>query len=263
MGQMTNEELMRKIQQEGTIFDVTEQRSLLLKSGMGFPVDKEAEWVVITGCYNLLLFTPVYTFGKLLKAFGVDYTFLAKEYCCGHPLVTEADKQGKSVEEMRAIGKCGNDGMRKNRDVAIKLNAKGIVTICPGCLCMSQEYAAGDGMGYVFILDFISRYFQGGKLSLAFDLYEGCHKYHSHFPSFDLDLHGAKNLLNKFQGLSINEVPSLLCCLRKPESVFARCKTKQLVTPTPCCYYFLNNARPKDGVQVTYFGEILCRSLGI
>ena len=66
--------------------------------------------------YRLLqppLITSVYTFGKLLKAFDVDYTFLSKEYCCGHPLVTEADKQGKSVEEMRSIGQGGRDGMRK------------------------------------------------------------------------------------------------------------------------------------------------------
>jgi hypothetical protein len=46
---------------------------------MGFSGDNEAEWVVITGCYNLLLFTPVYTFSKLLEAFGVDYTFLSKD----------------------------------------------------------------------------------------------------------------------------------------------------------------------------------------
>jgi len=263
MRQMTNEELMRKIQQEGSIFDVTEQRSLLLKSGMGFPVDKAAEWVVITGCYNLFLFTPVFTFGKLLEAFGINYTFLSKEYCCGHPLVTEADKQEKSVEEMRSIGQGGKDGIRRNRDAAIKLGAKGIVTICPGCLCMSQEYAGGDGMNYVFILDFVARYFQGGKLSLSVDLYEGCHKYHSHFPSFDLDLQGAKTLLSKIEGLEINEIPRALCCLKKPETVFARSKTNHLVTPTPCCYYFLNNARPKNGAQVTYLGEILCRSLGI
>jgi hypothetical protein len=128
---------------------------------------------------------------------------------------------------------------------------------------MSQEYAAGDGMDFVFILDFVARYFQGGKLSLEVALYEGCHKYHSYFPSFDFDLHGAKNLLNRVQGLSINEIPSSLCYLKKSEAVFARSKTKDLVTPTPCCFYFLKNARHKDGVHVTYLGEILCRSLGV
>lgn len=257
---MDFEGLLKKMERDGTIFDVTQQRSMLLQSGMGFPVDKEVEWVVITGCYNLLLFTPVLTFGKLLKEFGVSYTFLSKEYCCGHPLVTEAEKEGKSLDEMRSLGQGGKELMGKNLEAAKKLGAKGMVTVCPGCLCMSQEYPLENGMEVIYIVDFISRYFQEGKLSMSLDFYEGCHKLHNHFPSFSLDMNGAKSLLNRIQGLEVNEIPRSLCCLKEPAEIFERAKTKLITTPSPCCYFFLNNARPKDGTQVKYLGEVLCQS---
>jgi hypothetical protein len=111
--------------------------------------------------------------------------------------MNESVKQEKLAEELRSIGQGEKDGIRRNRDAAIKLGVNGIVMMCPGCLCISQEYAAGDGMDYVFILDFDAKYFQRGKLSLAVDLYEGCHKSNSHSPSFDLDQQGTKTLLSK------------------------------------------------------------------
>jgi hypothetical protein len=95
MAHMNPQELTAKISHDGTIFMTAEQSSLLLKSGMGFPVDEEAEWAVITGCYNLLLSAPVFSFSRLLQHFGVSCSFLSNEDCCGHPLVTDAQKEHK------------------------------------------------------------------------------------------------------------------------------------------------------------------------
>ena len=89
----------------------------------------------------------------------------------------------------------------------------------------------------------------------SFDFYEDSQNSHPHFPSFDFDLRGANNLLNKVQGLSINEVPEFTLLTQETRIRLCPVKAKQLVTPTPSCYYFLNNARPKNGVQVTYFGK--------
>jgi hypothetical protein len=37
------------------------------------------------------------------------------------------------------ISRSDKKGLTRNREAAGKLGAKGMITICPGCLCMSQE----------------------------------------------------------------------------------------------------------------------------
>jgi hypothetical protein len=101
----------------------------------------------------------------------------------------------------------------------------------------------------------------GSRRLLIF--YEGCHNYHHHFTSFNLDLKTPINLLSRIESLKVHEIPSSCCSMKIPEKIFAAQSTGRVMTPSPCCYYFPNNARPEGGAQVQYFGEILCLSLGI
>jgi hypothetical protein len=106
--------------------------------------------------------------------------------------------------EIRSLGFGGKKGLTRNRESATKLGVKGIITICPGCLCMAQVYDAGTGMEYIYILDFIARNLRGGRLAQAIDFYEGCHNYHHHFPSFNLDLKTPLNLLSRIAVLGVH-----------------------------------------------------------
>ena len=248
-----------KIRRLGSYVDHHEQRERLLRSGLRANVDKRAQYAVMTGCNPLFSLTAVKSFLDLLNYFGVSYTFLSKEVCCGRPI-----REGMFYNEPAGAGEKRkyDDFIRgsllDNVNQAKELGATAIVNICPGCDMTWNLYGANLGIDIVYYTEFLLGRYKKGMLDREIDFYEGCHRVHKLSPdSLERGIGSAKDLLSRIEGLTFNEISSDMCCRDVPQEIFAKCKTDTLVTPSQCCYSLLMTARPENGPQVKFLGEVL------
>jgi Fe-S oxidoreductase len=252
-----------KIRRLSSYVDHHEQRERLLRSGLRADVDKRAEFAVMTGCNPLLSLTAVKSFIDLLHSFGVSYTFLSQEVCCGRPV-----REGMFYQEPADAGEKRKyddfirESLLNNANQARELSAKAIVSICNGCDMMWNLYGASLGIGIVYYAEFLSGIYKKGMLDKEIDFYEGCHKLHRLSPdSLERGISSAKDLMSRIEGLKFNEISSDMCCRTVPQDIFAKCTTDTLVTPSQCCYSLLMTARPEHGPQVKFLGEVLFEAL--
>lgn len=80
MGQLIDDKMLERIERTGTALDPGDQEEMLRKFGL--PADREAEYVVISGC--VVMFMAIRVLKSLANIFdraGFSCTFLAKEYC--------------------------------------------------------------------------------------------------------------------------------------------------------------------------------------
>jgi Fe-S oxidoreductase len=252
-----------KIRRLRSYVDHHEQRERLLRSGLRANVDRRAEYAVMTGCNPLFSLTAVKSFLDLLQYFGVSYTFLSKEVCCGRP-VREGMFYNEPADagEKRTYDDFIRGSLRDNVNQARELGAKAIVNICPGCDMTWNLYGASLGIDIVYYTEFLLGRYQRGRLKKAIDFYEGCHRVHKLSPdSLGRGIVSAKVLLSRTEGLKFNEISSDMCCRTVPQEIFAKRATDTLVTPSQCCYSLLVTARPGKGPRVTFLGELLFEAL--
>ena len=142
------------------------------------------------------------------------------------------------------------------------LNASGIVTICPGCNVMGNRYNEDHGLAILHYLDLILKVFEGSRLPLEVDFYEGCHRWHRFVPDFQESIpENSKKVMARMEGLVYNEIPSKICCRLGAAKIFASSQTGVIVTPSSCCYSYLTKARLADSPKVKFLTEILCESV--
>ncbi len=257
-------EAIKKIENLGSSLDHYEQRERLLRVGLGANVDKKADYVIKTGCYGLFSLAPVKSFIDLMHHFGVSYTFLSKEVCCGRNIVEDMFLQGLKDEAQRQsyegfVRQCASNNLTQ----AKALGAKAMVTICAGCNTMWNRYLKDEGVEVLHYLDLILKAFNGSRLPLEVDFYEGCHRWHKFVPDFQESMiENSKKVMARVEGLVFREISSKLCCRLVPEKIFASSQTSTIVTPNGCCYGFLTRSRPADGPRVKFLAEILWESLG-
>jgi Fe-S oxidoreductase len=252
-----------KIRRLGSYVDHHEQRERLLRSGLRANVDKPAEYAVMTGCNPLFSLTAVKSFLDLLRHFGVSYTFLSKEVCCGRP-VREGMFYNEPADagEKRKYDDFIRGSLLENVNQARELGAKAILNICPGCNMTWNLYGASLGIDIVYYTEFLLGLYQKGMLEKAIDFYEGCHRVHKLSPdSLERGIGGARELLSRIEGLKVNEISSAMCCRDVPQEIFAKCTTDALVSPSQCCYSLLVTARPEKGPRATFLGELLFEAL--
>src|SRR5512134_4059831 len=91
-------QVVRRIEEQGCSVEVGAMRLRLIKQVMQAPVDKPADYAVMTGCHHAFRLFPLRAVLDLFDIFGLRYTLLSKEYCCTHSLHEHNDKP--TPEEM-------------------------------------------------------------------------------------------------------------------------------------------------------------------
>ncbi|MHA1429705.1 MAG: heterodisulfide reductase-related iron-sulfur binding cluster [Candidatus Freyarchaeota archaeon] len=213
------EESVKRIMSQGSILESGKQRHYLLKYGLGLNMDKEAKYTIIAGCNNPFgLFKPFNDFVELMRLFDVDYTFLKKEYCCGNLAY-----RGISAEERPKMEEYSRQFIENNLKQAKKLGSEAIVTFC--CVCaylynrfFGEEY---EGMRILYFPEFLLETMKGSpRLDREVAYYEGCYRYQKELaPGAKINLKSNHELLNRIEGLRVNQVPSNVCCIDNVQKI--------------------------------------------
>jgi Fe-S oxidoreductase len=256
------QEACEKIERLGSYLDHYEQRERLLRSGIGAHVDQNADYVVMSGCNPLFSLTAVRSVVDLLNFFGVRYTFLSKEVCCGRPIAEGVFYQKPNDDEERQYGNFIRRSLASNIRQAKKLEAKAIINICPGCHMIWNIHAKGQGLDIVYYTEVLAGLIGNTGLNREIDFYEGCHKLHRLEPaSLRQAEESTHKLLSRIEGLKYHLISDGICCRTAPDKIFSTVKTETLVTPSQCCYSILMAARPKNGPRVKFLAEVLLDAL--
>jgi len=247
---------IHRIEEQGCSVEVGAMRLRLIKQVMKAPVDKSAEYVVMTGCHHAFRVFPLRAMLDLLEICGLRYTLLSKEYCCTHSLHEHDDKP--TPEQMKMMQQHTPVFQRHNLEKAQELGARTIITYCANCLIHYKVFSADSGFPFVYWTDVVAQHLNEklGDLGERFDFYEGCHHEQNALLPGAIDTTKSKDLLSLVGSISYEEIPSF-CCKRQPEKIFAAMKTKTLVIPTPCCLGRLSNLGPPEGVRIRLLAEVL------
>lgn len=256
-------EALKKIERLGSSLDHYEQRDRLLKVGLAANIDKNADYVIITGCRPPFALAPLESFIDLLVHFDINYTLLSREVCCGSAMLECTFRRGfRDGRKRRIYESFAQQCLSKNLDQARALGARAVITICAGCNAMWNRYCREQGLDILYYLDLILEVFQGSKLPMEVDFFEGCHRTHNFIPEFQKSIiENSKKVLALIEGLALNEIPSRLCCRAVRQKIYASSQTNTIVTPNACCYTYLTMFRPENGPKVKFLAEILRESL--
>ena len=132
---MQNENMIAKIREGGVAqgAENAPERKRMLTEDLGFRMADEAEYALVASCFNPLLETQdMLAFRKLLDHFGVDYTLLPKEYCCGDPFYLHYvnDRHEGDLEVADELGK---EFFEENLQQVRSAGASKIIVYCAGC----------------------------------------------------------------------------------------------------------------------------------
>ena len=269
---MNTQDIIKKIETlKGGYLTPDEQRYRLLGVALNAPVDKKADYVIITGCSPLYYFNPVRSVVAFLNHFAVDYTFLSQESCCGRPIVDSMSQEREiSSEQRNGYEDFISRSLGKNIERARNLARKAIVIICPGCNVTWQGYSQDKEPAQIYYLDLVLELLaragsppkkgQGAE----YDFFEGCHKFHQFTPdALKAMTENSRKVLTELKGLSFPEIPASFCCRSTPKELFLASKTGIIVTPSTCCYSFLTRSRSENDPEVKFLVEIVNRYQGV
>ncbi|MEA3221802.1 MAG: (Fe-S)-binding protein [Thermodesulfobacteriota bacterium] len=257
---MINQKLVDNIRSYGTFKDSGEKRRQILEK-IGFRMGEKAEYAIITGC-----FAPegmphaLSAFKTLLDRFEVNYTLLAKEYCCGWMPLGQPAVMAKNEEDIATSKELAGEFILQNFRQAEALGAKSIVLFCSACEPNYSNLKDETSLEVISYTELLDRYFPGGKLALDIDYYAGCYRFRRRITDKPLDLEPAVRVLNKIEGLRVNHLDNNLCCYIPPhiEQLTQSIKNNTIVTICTGCYYNLvGKLSEKGNYQVKMLPEIL------
>jgi hypothetical protein len=225
---------------------------------MNLPFDRPAENVIIMGCQNLKVVPKALEkFARILERGGVDYTFLAKEYCCGNYLYRPAIRE-KNQSAMEACRSLSKEFVGRNLEQAKKLGARRIILFCSPCYPIYKLAFPDENVVYYphAILEAV------GSLEhqAAIDYYAGCYKLHGLFAPIPMDLKSTNKLFEHIHGLTINRISAPSCCY-KPEGLahmIEHVRTGCMVHICTGCYSQAVAYMPKDrSVKILMLSEFI------
>jgi hypothetical protein len=213
---------------------------------MSLPFDRPAENVVIMGCQNLKVVPgALEKFARILERGHIDYTFLAKEYCCGNYLYRPAikAKDEKAMEECRSLSR---EFAGKNLEQAKKLGARRLILFCSPCYPIYKFAFPDEDIIYYpqAIIEATGRM----EYHRGIDFYAGCYKLHRRFSPVPMDLKTTNMLFDKIEGLSVNRISAPSCCY-KPDGLahmIAHVRTDCMVHICTGCYSQAVASMPED-----------------
>jgi Fe-S oxidoreductase len=261
---MINEKIVENIRRYGVYEDSGEGRYKVLAEDIGFNMDQKAEYVVIGGCLQPQSIPHVFRALKdIFEHFKVDYTFLSKEYCCGYvPLGQPAvAKDEKDIAKFKELAR---GFIMENFRQAEALGAKSIVLFCAACEPSYSNCKDATRLEIISYVELLDRHFQGGKLKLEVDYYPGCYRFRRRITTEPIDVEAAMRVLQKIEGLEINQLDNSLCCYIPPqlEQLASSLKTNNLVTIcTGCHFYWEQYLQEKGNYRVRMLPEIVLEAL--
>ncbi len=219
----------------------------LLKD-LGFEVKSKAEYAMLASCFlPTLVSEDMRAFAHLLKHFGVDHALLPKEHCCGNLILRQATKGGSSgAEQMAEAEGIVNEFVMANLQQVRSLGAKKIITFCVSCDAVYRRMDIAEEV--VWFPTLLGQLFEAGKLPMQVDYYEGCQFYYKKMGLMP-DLKSATALLDRIEGLEVNEIDSRFCCTRPDQldALLASVRSRIMVTVCAGCVAFLQPALQSKG----------------
>lgn len=228
---------------------------------IGFRIGEKAENIIITGCFNPEGMPHVLrALKELLEHLQIDYSLLAKEYCCGWMPLGQPAVMAKNEEEIAQTKELSREFILENFRQAEALGAKSIVLFCAACEPSYTNAAQATDLEIIPYTELLDRNFEGGKLDLEMDYYAGCYRFRRRITSEPVDIEPALRLLNKIEGLRVNYLDNNLCCYIPPllEQLTNSLTTNTLVTICSGCYGNLaGKLRGNDARQIKMLPEIV------
>jgi len=261
---MINEKAMEHIDKYGPCHETGEQKRKILDE-IGFPVGQKADFVIIAGCFQPAGMPHVLKALKnVLDHYKVSYTLLKKEYCCGWMTIGQPAVMSKNEEDIARFKEISRKLIVKNFEQAKTLGAKSIVLFCGAC---EPNYANAMDLTDLEVIscsELIDRYFRGGKLVAEIDYYAGCYRFRRKVTDKPVDVQSAVRVLNKIEGLKVNDLDNKLCCYIPPhlDQLMGSVKSGTVVNICTGCYFNLSTRMAKDGtMQAKMLPEIVWEAL--
>ncbi len=235
----------------------------LTANGVGRPA-RTAVNALVFGCYRPFS-TPfiVRDAVRLLNRLGVGFTWLEKEYCCGLPLLPQA--QG---ERAGALREAARDCIRANVAAAAELGAQKLVYCCAGCAHAAKGALPGQAAGHAYILDALLDALDGRPLAVAprrIAYFEGCHgSYRKPYPEAGLDWPRYRRFLGGLGGLTLVDVPQAMCCKAMAGKIvdwIADRGCEAVVCACSACNVAMRQAG-QGRIRVQSYLEVLAETLG-
>jgi len=261
------QELAKRIEDQGSRTTVLSVRKFLLGSGFGAPLEKKgADVLVLSGCY--VPYSSVEGFialVKLLEHFGVNFTFLEKEYCCSEPFLQKA----KTEDEKRVSERYAKDFIGRNITAAKKLGARRILSVCLGCASMMKQYSAPNtGIDLLYypdlLLELKPKMEYKGKEKIGY--FVPCMKHHLAVAprAEEISLSPGLELLDSVKGLSYITFRGKCCVDNTYQAIqeFKKEGVKEVVTQCFGCQAYLQGLSiGAKGPQIITLSELMLETL--
>jgi len=261
---MIDQKVVDNIWAYGTCKDSGEGRLKVLKE-IGFRMQERAEYVILTGCFNPEGMPPVFHALKaLLDHFQIDYSLLAKEYCCGWMPLGQPAVIAKNEGDIARSKELSRTFVLENFRQAEALGAKSIVRFCAACEPTYTNCAAATNLELISYTELLDRHFKGGRLDMTVDYYPGCYRFRRRVTNQPVDLAPAVRVLNKIKGLQVNHVDPRLCCYIPPhlEQLADSLTTRTVVTICSGCYGNLRRKlSERGGGEVKMLPEVVLAAM--
>jgi len=252
------------VRQHGNHSSPARMRKMMMQN-LSFPPPKaSAEYAIVFGCYSLYSnhtrLLKAYT--NLLEHFGVDYTFLKNEFCCGSPLV----QTSKSSERNRARD-AARDFMKLNIQQAIEQKVNKIAFFCSSCARIANSLLEDDTIEHVYLLDLLLDHVNASQLRYepaTVGYFEGCHAtINAFFSNANLPWARYREVLGRIHGLTIVDLPTDACCRGRSEHILDTLQKRNLslvICSCNNCVRFLEQ-KAGAGIQVKHMVEIISDAL--
>jgi Fe-S oxidoreductase len=237
-----------------------EDRNRRLQRECGFRMGETAEYALIAGCFSPYLEpADMKAFRSLLDHFGVDYTLLSKEYCCGDlfHLHALAQKQEGDLEQADDLAR---EFLDQNLAQARELGASKVLAYCAGCDMVFNRVNDTIPERFIWHPTLLASLFQGGRLDLQAHYYAGCHRHRRALLGTTPDLDAVTAALDKIEGLELHPLDSELCCMKPDqlEVLASSVKHETIISPCSGCTLSLRKALADKGeYRVSMLSEVL------
>ncbi len=250
---MLNENLIATIRESGIAQGQgeVEGRTALLRQ-LGFSTLERAEYALIASCFlPSMVPEALRALASLLQHYGVSCTLLPKEYCCGHLLYRQALKN-RSNDDLKQADVLAAEFLEANLSQARKAGVDKVIAFCAGCDMAYQRFREDVPEEIMWYPTLLERIFRGGRLDLKADYYAGCHYFYRRLNQTVPDLEAVSRILDRIEGLELNELVHQLCCMRSGEMAELAAGIKNSVVITPC-------GGCADQLQRALKGQVDCR----
>ena len=255
---MVDDKLVENIRAYGSFRNSGEKKLRILKDA-GLRMDEKADYVVIGGCQLPEDMPNVFGHIKsLLDLLQVNYTMLAKEYCCGWAPLGQPAVMAKDEAGIARAKKLAQEFILNNFQQADELGAKSVALFCAACEPSYSNCRNTTNLEIISFSELIDRHLKVGKLEAEVDYYPGCYRFRRRITAEPLDIEPARQVLEKIAGLKVNYVDSSLCCFIPPhlEQLTGSLVTKNVVTICSGCYGKLKETL-SDDYEVTMLPELV------